>query len=52
MKIESNDTNMTVDQDEEMMDVTDDIGQINLDSSAKKMRKKKKKVKSELKNSL
>lgn len=40
-------SNETAKQDEEMMDVTEEIGQINLDLSAKKMRKKKKKGKNE-----
>ncbi|XP_051170359.1 periodic tryptophan protein 1 homolog [Leptopilina boulardi] len=44
IKMESNET---AKQDEEMMDVTEEIGQINLDLSAKKMRKKKKKGKNE-----
>lgn len=43
----NDETKMTTDQDEEMMEVTEEIGQINLELAAKKMRKKKKKTKSE-----
>lgn len=47
IKMRNDETKMTTDQDEEMMEVTEEIGQINLELAAKKMRKKKKKTKSE-----